>query len=79
MKCEMPKEFKIRTYGDNQRLVTAFADSGFRCAKVTNFNGSIKSLPARLMKVAESLNMPHVKAARVGDDVYLLNTLIKEA
>lgn len=75
----MPKEFRIRTYGENQKLVTAFADSGFRCAKVTNFNGDIRSLPSRLMKVAEQLSMPHVKASRVGDDVYLLNTLIEEA
>lgn len=79
VQCEMPKEFRIRTYGENQKLVTAFADSGFRCAKVTNFNGNIRSLPARLTRVAEGLNMPHIKASRVGDDVYLLNTLIKEA
>lgn len=79
VQCEVPKEFRIRTYGENQKLVTAFADSGFRCAKVTNFNGDIRSLPSRLTKVAKDLNMPHVKVSRVGNDVYLLNTLIKEA
>ena len=78
-KCEMPSKTRLAfSYGSNQKLVQDFAKSGFQCAKVTGFSGSIKTLSGRLTACAKKLNMPHIRGIKVGDDVYLVNMLIKE-
>lgn len=80
VKCEIPDKVRINrsSYGENQRLINAFVESGYECAKVIDFVGNVKQLSGRLTRCAKKLNLIHIKACRVGDDVYLINTLIKE-
>ncbi len=78
VKCDIPKGIRLRGYGDNQRLIEAFNQSGYACAKVTDFTGNINSFTGRLTRCAKNLNMSYIKCVRVGGDSYLLNTLIKE-
>lgn len=78
-KCEMPSNTRLAfSYGSNQKLIQDFAKSGFQCAKVTGFSGEIRTLSGRLTKCAKNLNMPHIRGIKFKDDVYLINTLIKE-
>ena len=78
VKCEMPNWFRFNAYGKNQKLVTSFAEAGIECAKVVDFVGDVRTLSSRLTRCAKNLNLTHIKAMKFGDDVYLINTLIKE-
>lgn len=43
VKCEIPDKVRInRSYGENQRLINAFVESGYECAKVIDFVGNVK-------------------------------------
>ena len=78
VKCEMPKGFKFNTYGENQKLVASFAEAGIECAKIIDFVGDVRTLPARLTRCAKNLNLMHIRAVKFDNDVYLINTLVKE-
>lgn len=78
VKCEIPKGFRLNTYGENQKLIVSFAEAGIECAKVTDFVGDVRSLPSRLTRCAKNLKLMHIKAMKFGNDVYLINTLVKE-
>ena len=78
-KCEIPCNMRpAYSYGSNQNLIQDFAKSGFKCAKVTGFDGKVETLGCRLTACAKKLNMPHIKAMKFNDDIYLVNMLIKE-
>lgn len=75
-KCELPK----RTFYKKTKMylfLTAFVESGAKCARVTNWEEeyvSLSSAQASIKTATKRYNFPQIKVGAINKELYLINT-----